>query len=139
MGNNIYIHKRGILLEKESVWVSLNDGKYKLYGSNPIQFSTTQKENTVKLKEVFFICSKKIDVQIEGGSVSLNIEITKLDRWLRAGIIIVSLFCILYIVCPFRFMPTQALFYILFGYWGIAIILPFIFKRKNYFKVQIFN
>jgi len=59
MENNIYIHKKGILLEKESVWVSLNDGKYKLYGSNPIQLSTTQKENTVKLKKCFLSVQKK--------------------------------------------------------------------------------
>ena len=139
MENNIYIKRNGIL-EMNPVWVSLNKGKYKLYISNPILLSTNQRENTVRVRDMFFIHSKKIDFQIEDTSFYLNIrianQITKLTRWFRIGILIVALFCILYIMSPFRFLPKQALPCILFGYMGIAILIPSIFKRKKYFEVQ---
>lgn len=135
MKNNIYINKKG-LLRINPIWVSLNKGKYKLYCSNPIQLSTDQKENVIEIREVFFIHSKKIDVHIEDTSISLNIQITSLDRWLRIGIVIVSLSIMLYLMTPWRFFPTQVLFYILFGYMGVAVLLLLIFKRKNFFKVQ---
>lgn len=135
MENNIYIYKKGRLLVNP-IWVSLNKGKYKLYFSNPIRLSTNQVENTIKLRDMFFIHSKKIDIQCTDTSTSFDIQITKLERCFGIGTIIVALFCLFYIMCPWRFIPTQVLFYILFGYLGVATILLFIFKRKNYFKVK---
>ena len=135
MENNIYINKKGIL-QINPIWVSINKGKYKLYISNQIQLSTKQRENTIVLRDVFFIHSKKIDVNIENTSTSFDIRITNLDRWLRIGIVIVALLVMLYIRLPYRFMPTQVLAYILFGYIGISAILLLIFKRKNYFIVK---
>ena len=136
MKNNIYIHKKGIL-EINPIWISINNGKYKLYFSNSIQFPTKQKENTIKLREMWFIHSKKINVPIEDTSVSLEIKITSLDRWLRIGLLVICLSTIFYLMSPWRFFPTQVLSYILFGYIGVAIILLLLFKRKDYFEVQM--
>ena len=136
MKNNIYINKKGIL-QVNPIWISINNGRYKLYFSNPIQLSTNQKDNTIKLREMLFIHSKKVDICIEDTSVSLEIKITNLDRRLRIGIIIVSLFCMFYVVSPWNFFPTQTPFYVLFGYIGISAIFLLIFKRKDYFTVQM--
>jgi len=137
MENNVYIKKMGIL-EINPIWVSINNGKYKLYFSNPIELSTKQKENTIKLKEMWFIHSKKIDVRIEDTSVSLEIAYTNLYRWLGIGLLVICLSTIFYLMSPWRsFLPIQVLSYILFGYLGVSILLLLIFKRKDYFKVRM--
>ena len=136
MKNNIHINKRGIL-SINPIWVSLNDGKYKLYFSEKIQIPTTQRENTIKLRDMFFIFSKKVDIKAEKPSSTLNVQISSLDRWLRIGVLIVCFFSIIYLMMRWTFFPIQMLSYILFGYLGFSIILLLILKRKDYFKVQV--
>jgi len=135
MKNIIYINKKGILYINP-IWVSLNDGKYHLYFSNKIQISTTQRENTLKIRDVLFIFSKKVNVQAEEPSTILNLQITLLDSWFRIGTVFISLLCILYVMTPWTFIPVGILFYILFGYLGFYALFFLIFKRKTYFKVE---
>jgi hypothetical protein len=135
MENNIYINKTG-LLKACPVWISINHNKYKLYTSNQIQLSTTQKKNILKIKDIFFIHSKELEVEILDTSITLNLRITKLDYWLRIGLIPVSLFCMFYVMTDWTFIPVQILFYILYGYIGVCLIALFLFKRKNYFEIQ---
>jgi len=134
MESDIYIHKKGILITNP-IWVSLNNGRYKLYSSNPIQLSTTKKENTVKLREIFFIHSKKIDIDTDKGNV-FTMQITKLDRWLRIGGVIVALLCMFYVTTDWTFIPTNVIFFILFGAMGVGLLLVLIFHRKSFFKIQ---
>jgi hypothetical protein len=138
MISNIYFNKRGIL-RLNPLWISLNSGKYKLCFSSIIQISTTQRENTIKLRDIFFIFSKKLDIKADKPSIFLNIKITPLDQLFRIGVLIISLFCISYVIAPFTFIPIQLLFYILFGFLVSYTILLLIFKRKDYFKVEMVN
>jgi len=136
MKRNICINKRGIL-RINPIWVSLNAGKYKLYFSDKIQISTMQVENTIKLRDMFSIFSKKVDITVDKPSAFLDVQITSFDRWLRIGTLFISLFCILYVMTPWNFFPIQTLFYILFGYLILSTILLLIFKKKDFFKVQM--
>lgn len=135
MERKIKIHKKG-RLNIYPLWVSLNNGKYNLYTSNPIELSTEQKENSIKIRDLLFIYSRKADIQIEDTSASLNVKTSNLNNWLRLGTFVVPILIILYFVQPCRFIPTQILFYILFGYLGIAILLPLIFKREGFFNFE---
>lgn len=135
MERKIIIHKKG-LLRTNPLWISLNNGKYKLYISNPTELSTEYKENIIKIRDLLFIYSRKADVHIEGTSASLNVKTSNLNDWLRLGTFIIPLLIILYFIQPYRFIPTQIFFYILFGYLGIAILLPLIFKREGFFKIE---
>ena len=130
----IYLYKKGILAINP-IWVALNNGKYKLYFSNPIRLQINQQENTVKMKELFFIHSKKTDIDIEKGNV-LTMQITKLDRRLRIGIIIVSLLVIAYLFTDWEFIPNIILLCALFGYMLFSVIFLLISKRKDYFEIQ---
>lgn len=136
MKKTIYIHKKGFLHYKP-IWISLNNGKYKLYYSNAIKLSSEQRENTIKIREVFFIHSKKIAANIDDSPISLNIQHTSLRKWLGVGMIVLPLLIMLYLMLPWRIMPTEALFYILFGYMAMVPILTFLFIRKKYFEVSI--
>ncbi|MDD2412034.1 MAG: hypothetical protein RBS19_07710 [Bacteroidales bacterium] len=136
MKKTIYIHKKGILHYKP-IWISLNNGKYKLYYSNAIKLSSEQRENTIKIREFFFIHSKKITANIDDLPISLNIQLASLRRWLDAGILVLPLLIILNLMLPWRIMPTEALLYILFGYIAMVPILTFLFIRKKYFEVSI--
>jgi hypothetical protein len=135
MNNVIYINKKGII-KLMPVWISINNNKYKLYTSNRIQFATTQKKNILKIREIFFIHYKEIEIETVDTSVTLDLRVTKFDYWMRNGLILVSLFCMFYVSTNWTFIPTQMLFYILFGYMGVCMILILLFKRKNYFEVQ---
>lgn len=109
MKKTIYIHKKGILHYKP-IWISLNNGKYKLYYSNSIKFLSEQRENTIKIREIFFIHSKKIAANIDDLPISLNIQLASLRRWMGVGMVILPLLIMLYFMLPWRIMPTEALF-----------------------------
>jgi hypothetical protein len=135
MENIIYINKKGIV-KATPVWISINNSKYKLYTSNQIQLSTNQKKNILKIRDIFFIHYKELEIEITDISITLDLHITKFDYWMRKGAIFVALLCMFYVSTDWTFIPTQMLFYILFGYLGISMILIFLFKRNNYFEIQ---
>lgn len=129
--NKIIINKNGIL-KINPIWISLNNEKYKLHFSNPIQLTSNQSKNTIKIRDWSFTHSKEFILNNNDSTMSLNIRLNRLERLLRAGIAMVSFSIILYIMLPWRFFPTSVLFYIFWGSIILSLILSIMFSRNKY-------
>lgn len=131
----IIINKKGIL-NVNPIWVSLNNGNYKLHFSNPIELESNQVDNVIKVRDWSFIYSKEFVLEGNESNTVVNIRLNSFEKGLRIGVFMVAFLVILYLMMPWRFFQTNVLFYILGGSIALCLVLSLMFTRKNYVELD---